>query len=147
LSYDWNTTEIDAIKNGNIGVAVNWVNRQPAIRGVAIAPQPQYIAKQPWNYFGKVVRVRGTVVVVQDYPLGSDNSINGQASSDIVIECADGTIAEMFCMRTSGNITTGCTVNFYGYPCGVTEVPNKIGGTFTHLILVGNDYDNYGERN
>jgi hypothetical protein len=147
LNYDWNTTEIDAIKNGNIGVAVNWLNRSPAIRSAAIAPQPQYIAKAPFNYFGKVVKVAGTVGVVQDFPAGSDSALDGQATSDIVIECEDGTIAESFCMKPSGNITTGCTVILYGYPVGVTEVPNRNGGNDTHLILVGNDYDNYGLRN
>ena len=146
-NYDWNTTEIDAVKNGNIAVAVNWVNRNSALRGAAIAPQPQYIAKQPWNYYGKVVRVTGTVGVVQDYPAGSDNAINGNDTADIVILCGDGTIAEIFCMKPSGNITTGCTVTLYGYPVGVTEVPNRVGGTDTHLIMVGNDYENFGVRN
>ena len=147
LRYDWNTTENDATKNGNIGVAVNWVNRYPSIRRAAIAPAPQYIAKSPWNYYGKVVKVAGVVGFIQDYPAGSDSAIDGKASSDIVIMCDDGTIAESLCMSPSGNITKGCTVNLYGYPVGVTEVPNRVGGTDTHLMMVGNDYDNYGVRN
>jgi hypothetical protein len=35
-------------------------------------------------------------------------------------------------------------VNLYGYPTGIMDVPNRLGGNDVHLILVGNDYDILG---
>ena len=145
-NYDWNTTEIDAEKNGNITVAVNWLLRNPAIRNSVIAPQSQYVIKTPWNYFGKVVKLVGAVAVVQDFPSGSDfgQSLGGVDASDIVMVAADGTIVEMFCMKPSGGLIVGSEVIFYGYPVGNIDVENRVGGKDPHLILVGNDYDNLG---
>lgn len=149
LSYDWNTTENDAMKNGNIAVAVNWVRRNPNLRQQATTPKPETVATTPYDYYGRVVAFRGEIAVVQNFPPGSDfsNSIGGQSTSDMVMQTADGTTVEMFCLKACGNIRVGSIVNLYGYPAGVTEVKNRIGGTFTHLILVGNDYDDYGVRN
>jgi len=33
---------------------------------------------------------------------------------------------------------------FIKYPVGVTDVPNRLGRSDVHLILVGNDYDDLG---
>jgi|GEM_PF-1954410 len=145
--FEWNTTEIDATKNGNIAVAVNWLLRNPTIRASAISPQPELVAKTPWNYFGKVVKLTGTVAVVQDFPQGSDfgQSLGGQNASDIVTVTADGTIVELFCMKASGSVKVGDIANLFGYPVGNLDVENRLGGKDPHLILVGNDYDNLGD--
>jgi DNA-directed RNA polymerase subunit RPC12/RpoP len=142
--YDWNTSEIDALQNGNIAVAVNWIKRSPNLRQQATAPQPELVAKTPYIYYGQVVKFTGTVGVVQDFPPGSDfsQSLGGQNTSDIVMIRNDGTIIEMFCLKASGYIRVGNTVNLFGYPVGVTDVPNRMGGNDVHLIVVGNDYDN-----
>ena len=70
--------------------------------------------------------------------------LGGHESSDIVLETADATIVESFCMKPSGSLKVGDVVNLYGYPIGVTEVGNRMGGKDTHLMLIGNDYDNLG---
>jgi hypothetical protein len=145
-SYEWNTSDIDAIQNGNIAVAVHYINQNPNLRQYAATFSPASVAKTPYSYYGRAGVFSGVVAVVQDEPPGSDFSqaVGGQNASDIVMETNDGTIVEMFCMKASGYIRVGSTVNLYGYPVGVTEVPNRVGGTFTHLILVGNDYDDLG---
>ena len=145
-SYVWNTSENDAMQNGNLAVAYNYITRSPNLRSQAADYSPASVAKTPYLYYGHVVTFSGVVEVVQDYPPSSTfgQAFGGRNASDIVMMCADGTIAEMFCMKASGNITAGHGVTFYGYPIGVTEVPNRVGGTFTHLILVGNDYDDVG---
>jgi len=146
LNYEWNTTEIDAVKNGNIAVAINWINRKPALRGSAIFPQAEYIAKTPYRFYGKVVRLTGTVAVVQDFPAGSgfSQALGGHDAADIVMSSQDDTIVELFCMNSSGSMKVGDAVNLYGYPVGVLDVENRLGGKDVHLVIVGNDFDDLG---
>jgi len=140
---DWNKQETDAAKNGNIPFAVQTVLANPALRSQARNQSPQTVAKTPWNYYGQVVKLSGQVGVVQDFPAGSDfgQLLGGRDGADIVVASQDGTIVEMFCMKPSGRIKVGDYVSLYGYPVGVTEVENRLGGKDTHLMLVGNDYD------
>ena len=142
VQSDWNRQEVDAAKNGNIAVAVQKMLANPQLRNQATAQNPQMVAKTVYKYLGQVVKFTGNVGVVQDYPAGSDNAIAGNESSDIVIETSDGTIVEMFCMKSTGSMQIGDVVNLYGYPVGILDVPNRLGGNNVHLILVGNDYDN-----
>ena len=123
-SYSWNTSENDAMLNGNMTVAYNWIMRNPNLRSLATAYQPGTVAKTPYLYYGHVAAFNGVVAVVQDFSPGSDfgQSLGGRNASDIVMECNDGTAVEMFCMKASGYIAVGHAVNLYGYPVGVTEV-------------------------
>jgi len=146
LQSDWNRQETDAIKNGNISFAVRTILAKPSLRNQATMQDPQTVAKTPWNYYGQVVRLTGEVGVVQDFPAGSDygQMLGGHDATDIVVSSQDGTIIELFCMKPSGNMKVGDTVNLYVYPTGIMDVPNRLGGNDVHLILVGNDYDILG---
>ncbi len=148
VQSDWNKQETDAMKNGNIPFGIRTILANPALRSKAKNQDPQMVAKTPWNYYGQVVKLTGQVAVVQDFPQGSDfgQMLGGHDASDIVIASQDGTIVELFCMKPSGKMRIGDRVNLYGYPTGVTEVPNRVGGNDVHLILVGNDYDDFGAR-
>lgn len=139
----WNTKELDAAQNGNILVAAREVASRPDTKNAAITAEPAAVAKTPWNYYGKIVKLTGVVAVVQDYPPDSDYSklLNTQETAEIVISCRDETIVDMLCMTSSGSVKVGDTVNLYGYPVGILEVPNKLGGMFTHLMLVGNHFE------
>jgi hypothetical protein len=141
----WNNTDIDAVKNGNIRIAAKLILatgrfKRPRLDTGASAAS---VAKAPWDYYGKIAKLTGQVAVVQDFPPGSDlaQGLGSKDVSDIVLEAEDGTIVEMFCMKSSETISVGSKVTLYGFPCGVTEVPNRLGGNDTHLILVGNKYD------
>jgi hypothetical protein len=126
--------------------AVQKILANPNLRDQATIEDPQTVAKTPYNFYGQVIKFTGTVAVVQDYPAGSDNAIAGKESSDIVTVTSDQTIVESLCMKSSSDMRVGDTVNLYGYPAGVMDVPNRVGGSDVHLIIVGNDYDNLGAR-
>jgi hypothetical protein len=148
VQSDWNKKENDVKENGNIPFAVRTIMANPALRKQAKMQDPQMVAKTPWNYYGQVLKLSGQVAVVQDFPAGSDfgQALGGHDGADIVIVSQDQTIVELFCMKPSGKMRVGDTANLYGYPTGVTEVPNRLGGNDVHLILVGNDYDDLGAR-
>lgn len=140
----WNTKELDAAQNGNIAVAIEHIHASPMLKTKAVNADPALVAKAPWNYYGKVLKFTGVVEVAQDYPPSSElpTAFKTREASEMVIVCgAQETIVDMFCAKSSGRIKAGDTVTVYGYPVGITEVPNRLGGTFTHLVVVGNDYD------
>lgn len=139
---EWNVNEPDAMKNGNIPKAIDMLKvmkETPAGEPVS----PNEVMKAPWNFYGKPLIFTGEVAVVEDYPPGSDFGKAG-FSSDIVIETGDGTIVEFFSMVPSGNIKAGETVSITAFVVGRTEVENKLGGSFTHLIAVTNRLDAAG---
>jgi hypothetical protein len=141
--HAWNTKDLEIRDNGNLAVAVRYMKATPDLRtGARMSPAAD-VAKTPWNYYGTVVRLTGTVGVVQDYPPQSEvaTALQSREASEIVASCEDGTIIDLFCSRGSGSVRVGDVVTLYGYPIGITEVPNRIGGTFTHLVLVGNAFD------
>ncbi|NOV01317.1 hypothetical protein [Paenibacillus planticolens] len=133
---NWNKSEVDALKNGNLPLAVNMIKaikETPA--GEKISPET--VIKTPWTYYGKAISFTGNVGVVDDYPPDSDFGKAGLAA-EIVIECEDGTIVDFFSMTPSGKMKIGEDVTITGYVVGRTEVENKLGGKFTHLIAVTN---------
>ncbi|MFU1795402.1 hypothetical protein ACM1RC_16160 [Paenibacillus azoreducens] len=132
----WNMNEPDATKNGNINIAIEMLKASKEIP-VGELVSPEEVIKTPWNFYGKPLIFSGEVAVVEDYPPGSDFGKAGLAS-DIVIESNDGTIVEFFSMVPSGNIKVGQTVSITAYPVGRAEVENKLGGSFTHLVVVTN---------
>jgi hypothetical protein len=123
--------------NGNIARAVKLV--KAGNLQTVTAAEPAAVAKTPWNYYGKVVEFTGVAEVVDDYPPDSDISklMGGGGASEVVFVTDDGTIADFFLVGSSGDLRVGDTVTLRGYPVGREEVPNKLGGSFTHLILVG----------
>ncbi len=133
----WNTKDLSIMTNGNIARAVKLV--KAGNLQTVTAAEPAAVAKTPWNYYGKVVEFTGVAEVVDDYPPDSDISklMGGGGASEVVFVTDDGTIADFFLVGSSGDLRVGDTVTLRGYPVGREEVPNKLGGSFTHLILVG----------
>ena len=139
IETQWNTTDPDAFENGNIFIAVELLVNQKITIDEAEYIDPALLIKAPWKYYGKYITVFGTVAVIEDYPTGSDISASLQCKdvSDIVIITEDSTIVEVFLRSSSGNLKADDDVKFYGYVVGRTEVENKLGGKYTHLIMVG----------
>ena len=100
------------------------------------------VFKEPWKYYGKIVKITGVVAIVQDYPPGSavTKAIGGPAS-EMAIMANDGTYIDFIMLGDSGNVKTGEEVSIYGYPVGQDNVQNKLGGTTTELVIVGNAFD------
>jgi len=141
---DWNITDPDIRTNGNIPLAVSVLRAGTFEKESAEKPEAFLVIKTPWNYYGKLLTFTGIVGVVDDYPPGSDVSriLQCEDSSEIVITADDGeTIVDMFLRSSSGRIRIGDTVTLYGLVVGRMEVENRIGGTFTHLMMVGNFID------
>lgn len=133
----WNKSEPDAMKNGNIALAAKEVKNNTTLAASATDQDPAAVIKAPWDYYGKVIKFTGTVALVQAMPPESDvgKAMGGQCG-EIVIEAQD-TIIDAIIAGDVTNIQEDQQVTFYAYPVGRTEVQNKLGGTFTHLVVVG----------
>lgn len=136
----WNTSEVDATKNGNIQQAAKALKQTADLAAVAQDADASVVIQKPWEYYGKVLKVTGTVAVVDSYPPGSDMAkaigAASEGATDVVISVGEDTIVEFF-MQGSQNLKKGDQATLMGYPIGRTEVENKLGGKFTHLIMVG----------
>ena len=138
----WNMRDLSTDDNGNLLTALGVLHANPDTTKHFISPQPELIKKAPWNYYGKALKITGMVAIADDSPPESEiaKALGGE-SSQIVLECSDGTIVEMYCMKSSAGIKVGNTVSLYGLPVGVDQVPNRLGGSDPHLMLVGNKFD------
>ena len=134
----WNTSEVDAAKNANLQVAIEELKKNPDIASKATDIDAAAVIKTPWEYYGKVVRVTGTVGVIEPQPpTGDIGKLFGGDVYDVVVTVgADETIVEGFMMGKT-KLNVGDQATLVGYPIGRMEVPNKIGGKFTHLVIVG----------
>lgn len=139
----WNTSEPDAQKNGNVSIAVDLIKSNGNLKSMATSPNPAEVAKAPWNYYGKVVKISGQISDIREYPVGSDWSKNlgGKEAGQIVIGSDDGTITDMFVVGTTSDLKNGDNVTLYGYPVGISDVDNKLGGKTTQLFIVGNSFN------
>ncbi len=131
---EWNKSDPDMMSNGNLQLAVSMLQAMEQLPKGTNADAEQ-VLKTPWNYYGKALTFTGQVAVVEDYPPSSDTAQMG-IQSDIVIESTDGTIVEFFSLVPSGSIKVGDQITITGYPIGRTEVENRLGGNFTHLMIV-----------
>lgn len=140
----WNTKETDIQKNGNVQTAVKQLQSAGDIKQKAESLEPAAVAKAPWNYYGKIVKMTGQISDIVEYPIGSDWSklLGGKESGQIVMSTNDNTIVDMFVVGSTGNLKNGQTVTLYGYPVGLSDVENKLGGKTTQLFIVGNKFDN-----
>ncbi len=135
---DWNVKDLDAITNGNIPLAVEYIKSSNSAN-VGTTADAASVLKTPWKYYGKMLCFTGTVGVVEDQPEESNLSklLGGGETSEVVIATADGSIVDLFAMESSGKLKKGETTRVCGLPVGRTEVTNAVGGKFTHLIMVG----------
>jgi len=135
-TIDWNLKDVDALTNGNIWLAFDLIKSHDEDLVTGETVQPYRVVKTPWEYYGTPIEIYGTIEIVHDFPPGSDEYEMG-VKSDIVIDAWD-TIVEVFMTVPSGDFLPGEPVKVVGYVTGKTEVENRVGGTFTHLILVAN---------
>lgn len=138
----WNTSDLDAVTNGNLMEAVRWLKtKEPSwVRSTADASvEPSLAMKAPWKYYGTPLALTGTVVIAQAYPPGSDvGQVVGGDVSEIVMMADDGTVVDFMMIGDSGDINVGNVATVFGVVVGQVEVPNKLGGQTTQLMVVGN---------
>jgi hypothetical protein len=140
----WNINNNDAATNGNIQTAVNVLCEFPPEDSpdISTPAAPQDVLKAPFNYYGKMLKIRGRVVMLQEYAPGSNASkVYGDGEhqvAEMAISCPDGTYIDYMNMHDQGGITTGDTVTIYGVPVGYVNAPNRVGGTTMELGIIGN---------
>lgn len=136
-SVDWNVKDPNAMTNGNIGSALARLRageQFPKSGPVKAAA----VLKAPWKSYGKTLCFSGEVINVAEFPPGSElyEAVGGDAS-EVVFIAEDETIVDAMVMESSGDLEDGAKVTVCGVAAGSAEVPNKLGGNFTHLVLVG----------
>ncbi len=137
---EWNKSDINAESNGNLAIAASIVReKKGSLKENAETINPADAIKRPWDYYGKVYKFQGIAYVLQDYPPTSDmgKALGGDACEIVITSGESETIVDGMLYGTTKGIQEGTTVNMYGYIVGTMEVPNKIGGKFTHLVVVG----------
>lgn len=140
---EWNTSDSNAASNGNITLAVQWLqSTSQSIKLSAASPEPNAVFKKPWEYYGQVVKLTGKVTSAKDYSSNSNVSKElGTAGSEIVITTKDQTDIDFLMAGQAGQVKVGDTVSVYGYPVGHESVANKLGGKTSELVVVGNAFD------
>lgn len=135
---EWNKSDVDAATNGNLIVAINELKKKDNIAAEAISINPANVIKTPWDYYGQIISVSGYVALVEPQPPTGDigQVFGGDVYDIVIVQENDDTIVEGF-IKGRTQVSVGDHVTLYGYPIGRTEVPNKLGGSFTHLIIVG----------
>lgn len=139
----WNTKDVDAMTNGNVPLAAGLLKSSEDTKANAIDAVPAEVIKTPQNYYGKILKFSGSVMLVQDYKAGSEFSkiFGGKSSSEIAILTKDQTIIDMFIGIPRGTVMNGDTVTLYGYPVGKTVIAGSNGTAYPRLIMVGNAFD------
>ncbi|WP_427114171.1 hypothetical protein [Megasphaera sueciensis] len=137
-TIQWNKSDPDALKNGNMKIAIGEIKKHETLAPIAESQNPTAVYKSPWDYYGKVIAFTGTVAIAENTPPDNDLSkaLGGEAC-EIVIESTDKVIVDAMIAGNANNIQVGQQVTLYGYPIGRTEVKNKLGGSFTHLVVIG----------
>lgn len=106
--------------------------------GIAESPTPGQVMKAPWTYYGKIIKLAGTVGIVQEYPPDSaEAKAAGGELSEIVFVTNDRTFIDHLHLGSTGNLTVGDNVTIYGFPVGIVDAKNKLGGTTQELTTVG----------
>ncbi len=137
----WNTKDLNIETNGNMRIALNCLQSlDPSeIKLNAENISPASALKTPWKYYGKILKVSGTVGYAQEYPPGSDISeaFGGGEVGELSILTDDMTPISFMQIGSTGDINVNDYVVVYGYPVGLVELENSLGGTITQLAIVG----------
>ena len=132
----WNIEDVDATTNGNMAIAAAKLLRGDEFeKGNADAAE---VVKAPWKFYGKMMCFLATVAQAEDYPPGAEGVAEmGGSLAEIVALSDSDQVLDMLLIGGSGNIQSGQAHRMCGLVAGRTEVENRIGGTFQHLMMVG----------
>ncbi len=138
-TLEWNTKDVNVESNGNLPIAVTLLNNDSDIKSKAESVDPAAVMKAPWKYYGKIIKFTGVVGIAQEYPPGSDisDAVGGSEVGELVITTEDMTFIDYLHIGSTGEANVGDSVTIYGYPIGIVEVENKLGGTTQELCVIG----------
>ncbi len=134
----WNTSEADASKNGNLNIAVKELKKIDNIQNASSPEAASTVIKRPWDYYGKILSFTGIISDVTDHAPSSvaAKSLGGSGYA-IVIKTSDGTSVQGEIQGNSGDLKKGQQATIYGYPVGTVEGNNNMGGKPVYLLIVG----------
>lgn len=130
LRTEWNFDDTNVETNGNVEVAIALLQDIDQLDAPIHDVEP--IMRAPWKWYGTLVCFVNVVALIQDEPLEQ-----GMEIGDVVTASGDGHIVEYLLLGGSGSIAVGSRVKLCGFPVGRMQVDNKLGGKFTHLMIVG----------
>ncbi len=140
----WNTTNLDALRNGNIPVALSLLETTGDITTDAKPYAPNEVFKDIPKYIGQVLKITGTIENPENWELNSDIDETHTSTNTygLLITSEDFTPVYVFYQNLDGfdnGVNIGDKVTVYGYLVG----DNIIGPyeTYDSLILVGNPDD------
>lgn len=137
-TVQWNTSEVDASKNGNLNVAVKELKKIDNIQNTSSTEAASTVIKRPWDYYGKILTFTGIISDVADHAPNSPAAKSlGGSGYGIVIQTNDGTSVQGEIQGSSGDLKKGQQATIYGYPVGTIEGSNNVGGKPIYLLIVG----------
>lgn len=144
IKTGWNTETTDTDKNRDNwekatdlvkkypdyihGAMYNWINAEDAL-------------KKPWDYYGQVVSLRGTIYSIEQLPPG--NSVakffggNCYRAMLRIGDSLDAVAVSMYIVGDASNIQENSIVNVKGYIYGHSKLKNRMGGSSKGLAFVG----------
>ena len=128
---EWNFDDSNAETNGNMELAAALLSEGADVAGAPVE-DVEPIMRSPWKWYGKAVCFVNTVHLVQD-----ERVEEGVVLGDVVTVSDDEHIVEYMLLGGSGDVRVGQRIKLCGFPVGRMEVENKLGGKFTHLIVIG----------
>jgi hypothetical protein len=143
-SARWNTSNVNALENGNLMVAANLIRSNGLSATQAQTINVAAAAKAPFRYYGTPYQFSGIVGFIQEYPPNSDTSLTlgtRDATGEVVLFDSAGTTTtpvDVLLLSDTGIVKQGDMVRTWGYIVGQADVPNQLGGLTTQLIVVGN---------
>lgn len=138
---DWNMQDTNVDTNGNPMIAAEKLKSMSpdSLKKQAQEVPAASVMKTPWKFYGKIVKLSGEVGIAQGYPPGSDVSklFGGGEAGEFVLMNEDSTIIDYIHSGTTENINVGDKATVYGFPVGIGDVDNKLGGKTQQLIIIG----------
>lgn len=139
----WNTKDEDALKNGNIQLASKLLlgldNKE--LEKAKMKVSSALVLKTPWKYYGKYIDFSGTIGMIKDYQPGSDISKNiaqGKECFEVhIITDDDMVLVGFFGIGSSGKLKEGDSFELRGFPVGLIQNTNVLGGKISELVVIG----------
>lgn len=136
-NLSWNTQDSDATKNGNPFLCLYTLEKYN--NPTPVTPLARDVLNMPSKYFGKYLRLSGTIKGIQTYPV--QNGLPGLLIgnySELILVAADGTtIIDCLLIGANTDLSIGSNITVSGYTPGLRYVQNVQGAVISELVVIG----------
>ena len=137
----WNTQDPNANSNGNTRLVAAFLKTADPtqLRQAADNVTPAALAKAPWDYYGKPLRLRGQVLHAQDLPRGGQTAreLGVDQVGELLLVAEDGTRFNYTHLGSVAAIKAGAKVYVCGYAVGLVPQDSVGSGKPSVPVLVG----------